>query len=273
MIVSNQTSQPGRSPVEPTTLSARRRRKTIRQSVENEGFVSIDDLANSLDVSAMTIHRDLDALQEEGWLRKVRGGATAKPSAHHHGDIYHRSITRQTEKRAIAATAKTLVQPEMSVILDDSTTALALGQLLGDVEPLTVVTNFLATANVVAKNSSNDLILLGGQYYPAYDAFLGQRVIEASSSLRADIVFMSTTAITDGSCYHQSHETVAVKQALLDSADKRVLLVDHSKFERNGLHLLTTLDSFDTLIIDAETPKTTLDELAELDVEILIATS
>ncbi|MFC4908232.1 DeoR/GlpR family DNA-binding transcription regulator [Actinomadura gamaensis] len=235
--------------------STRRRREAIRKRVTDEGFVRIKDLAAAHDVSAMTIHRDLDELQSTGWLRKVRGGATAEPSASYHGDVRHRRQAMAAEKHALAAAAAGLVGAGATVMIDESTTALELARLLPGRGPVTVITNFLAAVNALTGEPGVDLIALGGAYYPAYDAFLGLRTTEAIRSLRADLLFMSTTAITNGQCYHQSQETVAVKRALMDSADRRVLLADHSKFTKNGLFQLAPLTDFDLVIVDAATPE------------------
>lgn len=229
----------------------RDRREQVRRRVVDEGFVRIEDLAEAHGVSVMTIHRDLDALQSEGWLRKVRGGATAEPSAVHHGDVRHRMQAMAAAKAAVAAAVLPVVRPGQSVLLDESTTALALAELLPTRGPLTVITNFLAAVRLLAGQPDVDLIALGGAYYPAYDAFLGMRTSEAARSLRADVLFMSTTAVTEGHCYHQSQETVAVKRALMDAADRRVLLIDNSKFTKNGLHQLAPLTAFDLVVVDA----------------------
>ncbi|GAB3964581.1 DeoR/GlpR family DNA-binding transcription regulator [Actinoallomurus acanthiterrae] len=240
---------------------ARDRRERIRKRVADEGFVHVKSLAETYDVSVMTIHRDLDTLQSEGWLRKIRGGATAQPSAIYHGDVRHRLQAMADAKRQLAQATVDLVFPGASIMIDESTTGLAIAELLPARGPLTVITNFLAAVNLLADKPGIDLIALGGAYYPAYDAFLGLRTSEAIRSLHADILFMSTTAITNGYCYHQSQETVAVKRALMDSADRRVLLVDHSKFAKNGLHQLAPLTAFDLVVVDSETPQ---DELATL---------
>lgn len=240
---------------EPGADGARERRDRIRRRVADEGFVGIKDLAETYDVSVMTIHRDLDTLQSKGWLRKVRGGASAQPSAMHHGDVRHRQQAMADAKRRIAADAVELVRAGESILIDDSTTGLAVAELLPARGPLTVITNFLALVKRLAAEPGIDLIALGGAYYPAYDAFLGLRTCEAASSLRADVLFMSTTAITNGYCYHQSQETVAVKRALMDAADLRVLLIDHSKFTKNGLHRLAPLTAFDLVIVDPGTPE------------------
>ena len=96
-------------PSELPLAAPRDRREQIRARVVDHGFVRIEDLAETFGVSLMTIHRDLDALQTQGWLRKVRGGATAQPSAHHHGDIRHRAATMVEAKQEIAESALELV--------------------------------------------------------------------------------------------------------------------------------------------------------------------
>ncbi len=233
--------------------SVRERREQIRSLVADEGFVRIEDLVEAYGVSLMTIHRDLDLLQSQGWLRKIRGGATAQPSPFHHGDVRHRAQTMVAAKQELAEHAIALIEPGQSVIVDESTTGLALARLMPTRGPLTVITNFLAVVNLLAGEPGVDLISLGGDYYPAYDAFLGLRTREAMCSMRADVLFMSTTAITHGSCYQQSQETVAVNRAMMESADRRILLIDHTKFLKNGLHQLARLTDFDLVVVDSAT--------------------
>ena len=134
-----------------------------------------------------------------------------------------------------------------------------------------MITNFLAGVKLLAGEPGIDLIALGGAYYPAYDAFLGMRTSEAIRSLRADVLFMSTTAVTRGQCYHQSQETVAVKRALMESADRRILLIDHTKFAKHGLHQLAPLTAFDLVIVDAETSEADLAALRSQGVNLRIA--
>lgn len=249
----------------------RERREQIRRLVIAEGFVRIEALAEMFDVSLMTVHRDLDVLQREGWLRKVRGGATAQPSASYHGDVRHRVQAMADAKQQLAAAALTLVEPGAAVMIDESTTALALAERLSAKAPLTVISNFLAIITRLAGQPGIDLIALGGAYYPAYDAFLGLRTTEAIRSLRGDILFMSTTAVTDGHCYHQSQETVAVKRAFMDSADRRILMIDHTKFSKNGLHRLAPLADFDLVIVDAGTSEAAVASLRVQGVPVQVA--
>lgn len=249
----------------------RQRRDAIREHVNAEGHVRIEDLVAKHGVSVMTVHRDLEALQRAGWLRKVRGGATAEPSTVFHGNIDHRLRMRAAEKREIARCAVRLVRPGQAVALDDSTTALEAGRLLADLDQVTVVTNFLPTMQVLAGAPGIDLIGLGGAYYPAYGAFLGPQTVEAIRPLQTDLLLMSTTAVTRGACFHQSQETVAVKRALMEAAGHRVLLVDHEKFTKRGLHRLATVSEFDTVVVDSGTDQATVAALREETATVLVA--
>jgi DeoR/GlpR family transcriptional regulator of sugar metabolism len=230
------------------------RREWIRDRVRADGFLRNDDIARQLQVSVMTVHRDLDALQAQGWLRKVRGGATALPSVAFHGDVAQRMSAMADVKGRLAHAALATLTPGQTVMVDESTTCLHVVQRLQEKAPLTVITNFLAAIKVLAGQPGINLIALGGAYMPAYDAFLGLHTAEAAGSFRADVLLMSTTAISNARCYHQSQETVQVKRALMASSGRRVLLVDHTKFAREGLYALAPLADFDLVLADRALP-------------------
>ena len=89
---------------------------------------------------------------------------------------------------------------------------------------MTVITNFLMAINRLADKPDIDLIALGGSYNAAYDAFQGLQVRDALSKLRADVLFMSTTAILDGFLYHKSQETILIRHAMMAAASRRSCL-------------------------------------------------
>lgn len=261
----------GQPPSDSHLLAPHERQERIRERVISEGFVRIEQLVEDLSVSLMTVHRDLDALERQGWLRKVRGGATAQPSALFHGDVRHRMQAMTEAKQALARTALKLVEPGQVLMLDESTTGLHLARLLPEHAPLTAITYFLAVIKLLAGEPGIELIGLGGAYYPAYDAFLGMRTWEAVRTLRADAVFMGTTAITDGACYHQSQDTVLVKRAQMEAAGRRVLMVDHTKFRRRGLYQLAPLTEFDLVLVDRDIDERDLAAVRDLGVTVQVA--
>ncbi|MFF9864817.1 DeoR/GlpR family DNA-binding transcription regulator [Streptomyces sp. NPDC013953] len=244
------------------------RRRRLRDLVTAKGFVRTADLAEEFGVSVMTVHRDLDALQSQGWLRKVRGGASCLPSTQFHGSVSERMTTMARAKHRLARAAAELLAPGQIVMLDDSTTCLSLAQQMADRTPLTVITNSLPAISALAREPGVSLIALGGTYFPAYDAFMGLHTAQTVESFRADVLFMSTTAVTGGRCYHMSPETVQVKRAMMASAGRRVLLVDHTKFANQGLYALAPLADFDLVLVDEAAPAGEVRRLRDIGVDV-----
>jgi DeoR/GlpR family transcriptional regulator of sugar metabolism len=201
------------SPVPATDRNApAARREEVRQRVLSEGFVRVEDLVRLFEVSLMTIHRDLDVLEADGWLTKIRGGATANPSALLDAGVPERLAALHVEKEAIAAVAARQLSQGQTIFLDDSTTALSLVPYLREHAPITVATNFLPAVVALGGAPAVDVHLLGGEYHPRQDACFGLQTVEAISRLQADLFFMSTTALTHGRCLHRSEATIGVRR-------------------------------------------------------------
>ena len=232
--------------------SQRRRQQQILDLVQARGSLRTDELAERLSVSAMTIHRDLDALSEQGLVTKVRGGAQAKPAEATERNVRFRMQYMPETKRAIAAAAAAHVEAGSVLALDDSTTAAHVLPLLQGT-PLTLVTNFLPTIRSVAGEPDVGLIALGGVYDPAFDSFLGPYAVQAARSVMADVLLLSVPAVTRAACYHQSTDAADMKRALMASAHRRILLLDHTKLERRAVHRIAPLEDVDLIIVDAET--------------------
>jgi DeoR/GlpR family transcriptional regulator of sugar metabolism len=242
------------------------RQDVIAEHVLSHGSASAAELAERFQVSVMTIHRDLDELERQGIVRKVRGGVTAQPSGVFESNVSYRMKSMQTEKDAIAAKAAELIEPGMAVMLDDSTTTLALARRLEGITPLTVVTNFLESLNVLSRVRDIRLMALGGDYDPLHNSFLGVSCVESIEALQVDLCFVSTSAVSGGYAYHQEQHIVSVKRAMLASAARNVLLVDHTKLGRAALHRVAPLSAFDRVITDDGVDTEVLRELDEYKV-------
>lgn len=247
------------------------RQDAIGEFVLAQGSATAADLAERFQVSLMTIHRDLDELERQGIVRKFRGGVTAQRSGIFESNIAYRKKSMQAEKNAIAERAVELVEPGMAIMLDDSTTALALAGRLKKIKPLTVVTNFLDGLNLLAEIRGIRLVALGGDYDPLHNSFLGVSCVEAVASLQVDICFVSTSAVSGGNASHQEPHVVIVKQAMLQSAERNILLVDHSKLGRIALHRVAPLTTFERVIVDDGASPDALRDLGERKVDYEIA--
>ncbi|MFV0457898.1 MAG: DeoR/GlpR family DNA-binding transcription regulator [Actinomycetales bacterium] len=249
----------------------RERQRAIAAAVTEAGSIRIEELAERFDISVMTVHRDLDDLAARGLLHKSRGMATAVPTSMLEASFDYRRSRQQQEKAEIARAAIHFVEPNQTLLLEDSTTTLALAELLRPITPLTVATNYLPIITTLAEVRGHTLLALGGQYHDWANAFLGGMTIQMVERLHVDLLVMSTSAVFDGHCYHQAQETVETKRAMLGVAQRSILLVDHTKFARRALHRLCPLTDFDVVVVDSRVDQATLDELGDLGVAVRVA--
>ncbi|MEU2059340.1 DeoR/GlpR family DNA-binding transcription regulator [Streptomyces sp. NPDC013455] len=228
------------------------RQAAVAELVLAEGSATAAELAERFGVSLMTIHRDLDELERQGVVRKSRGGVTAQPSGVFESNVQYRLKTMRPQKAALAERAMRRMEPGMAILLDDSTSTLEIARRLslGEITPLTVVTNFLEAINLLAGRRGIHLMALGGDYDRLHSSFLGVSCVEAVGQLRVDVGFVSTSGVHGGYAYHQEQHIVSVKRAMLDVAARNVLLADHTKLGRVALHRVAPLSRFDLLLVD-----------------------
>lgn len=255
-------------------LTAAARRAEIVRYVETHSVARAEELADAFTVSAMTIHRDLDLLSREGLIERIRGGARALPQAFIERDVRLRRATKVTEKLALARAAAALIQAGDMVAIDDSTTAAAMLPMLAARAPATVISHSLALMHdLTVAHPEIKLLGLGGQYYPETDSFLGTVVIEQIKRISADIVFVSTTSVKNDALFHPDAEAARTKQALIEMADRKVLLADVTKFGAKGLHHVVDLEVFDDIIVSADLPAEHRADLDGLDVVVHYVTT
>lgn len=235
-------------------MNADNRRQDIADYVIQHGEARIDELVTAFGVSRMTIHRHVDELARQGVLRKLHGAVSAQPSGVYESLFRFRETHAAAAKRALARAALAEIEPGQVVLLDDSTTANALGPLLPQVAPLTVVTNSLSLAEQLVDNDELKLILLGGEYHPTYNAFIGHICENALQKIRVNLLICSASAIDKTATLIQDPQVVRVKQAMAAAASRSVLLIDSSKFGKVALHLFADLTDFDLVLSDDGLP-------------------
>jgi DeoR/GlpR family transcriptional regulator of sugar metabolism len=253
------------------TASAGDRQSLIRDRVHSEGSVTVDQLVSLLGVSRMTVHRDLDVLEADAVLRKVRGGATALRSSLFESDYPFRLTSSVAAKNAIGRAAATFVDGGQAVICDESTTTMAALRAIEASESITVITNCFPMMQYVNESTKHRLIGLGGDFVTRYQAFLGIVCEQAITNIYADVLLASCSAVRGSSTYHQDQQIVAVKRAMIKSAPTRLLLLDSSKVGVGALYHLGEIGDFTHLITDDGTPETLLDQARESGLEVVVA--
>ncbi|ENN85626.1 putative DeoR family transcriptional regulator [Rhizobium freirei PRF 81] len=243
----------------------------IAEAVMAEGSMRIEDLTDRFGISLMTAHRDVDELVSRGLFRKTRGIVSAAATSLIESSDVYRANRQASEKKMIAAAAMQFIEPGQAIFLDDSTTVLQMASQLPARVPLTAITNSLTLMNALKDMHDVNLLALGGQYYNWCNAFMGRMTINEINRLRADVAFISMSAIIDDVVFHQSPEIVDIKRAMFDSSAKRVLLMDHTKFERRALHSFAHLSEFDVVIVDEKTPAAHLERMRNKNINVVVA--
>ena len=247
------------------------RQQAILEMVIVEGAVRIEQLAERFEVSTMTVHRDLDELENRGLLRKNRGVATAASTSLVESSDVFRLEQQNAEKELIAQAALEFVEPGQSIMLDDSTTVMRMVPHLRSKQPLTVITNTITVVEQLREISGITINGVGGEFYNWCSSFMGRVATATISRMRADICFLSASAISDDIAFHQSLETIDIKQAMFAASAQRVLLVDHTKFDKRALHAIVPLADFDIVIVDAETNERDVARLRDSGIRVIVA--
>jgi DeoR/GlpR family transcriptional regulator of sugar metabolism len=216
----------------------------------------------------MTMHRDLDELAQRRLLSKLRGRAVALPMVTMETASRLRADVRAAEKETMAEAALDQLPPHGTLLMDDSTTLFPLARRLDECGRYTVATNSVGLARIVAETKGSEVILLGGHYDGTFDATTGVEVLRAVQRLHADVVFMSAVAVSEGRLYHPIQDFAAIKEVMLEAADRHVLLVDSSKFGRRSTHAHGDVRAYDLVVTDDQIPPSEADAIRTFGVPL-----
>ncbi|HEX6056142.1 MAG TPA: DeoR/GlpR family DNA-binding transcription regulator [Intrasporangium sp.] len=234
-------------------MYAAERQQRIIAEARRAGRVEVTALADSLGVATETIRRDLTALERRGSLRRVHGGAIPVERLEVEPSLATRSGRLTEVKRRIAARALDQLPSGGSIILDSGTTTGAVAELLPPDLDLTVLTNSLSTASVLATHPGVSLYLLGGRVRGQTGAAVGDWTVRALSDVVVDVAFIGTNgfSVARGLTTPDQSEAL-VKRAMVASARTAIVLSDSSKAGDAHLHRFASLEEIDTLITDTD---------------------
>ena len=234
---------------------AQQRQEAILREVERVGGARVSELVDLLGVSDMTVRRDIEALAVNGLVLKVHGGATAVVgrSAEEPG-FRVKSEMNPMQKSTIARAAAGLIAPGSSIAISAGTTTYAVAHELVNVPNLTVVTNSPRVADLLHNPQREDLavVLTGGVRTPS-DALAGPVADATLRSLHVDTLILGVHGIHQvAGLTTPNLIEAATNRALIASAQRVIVVADHSKWGVIGLSTIATLDQVDVLVTDAE---------------------
>lgn len=246
------------------------RAKVILQELEKNGSVEIEELAKILNVSEMTVRRDLSRLEHEGLVRRVYGGAVSTRGRSFEPPFVIRETKNKKEKEIIGKIASTLISDGDSIALDVGTTTIEVAKQLSRFHNLTVITPNLHIVNLLSNKKEIRLILPGGILRSGELSLTGEIAVKNIEQFFVDKLFLGIGAIDkDAGLTEYNLDDAVIKKALIKNAREVIVVADSSKFDKIAFSFVAGLESINYLVSDKKPEGALYDKLRSLNVKIL----
>jgi len=245
------------------------RRQHILSLIQKNGRVLVDELSKDLNLSKITIRKDLDYLEAKELLMRTHGGALpAQAGALSDPTIQEKEELHHEEKVRIAEAAAGMVSEGQCIILDSGTTTTAIARAISPFKHLTVITNALNIATELARSES-EVILIGGTLRKNSLSVVGPLAEDVLKEIHADIVFLGV----DGFDLNVGLTTpnvleARVNRAMVSAAEKVVAVCDSSKFNRRSLSLIVGTSAIHHVITDSKLSADEIKAIQDAGIEV-----
>ncbi|MCR5288739.1 MAG: DeoR/GlpR family DNA-binding transcription regulator [Treponema sp.] len=222
------------------------REKYIIEQIQKTGKVQVDSLAKDLDVSSMTIRRDLETLKKKGLVDRCYGGAIIKSEI----PYFDKQIANAEAKKKIAEYAISLIKPNDTVFLDAGTTTYQIARLITQIANITVITDDIQIAHFLI-NTPITVYMCGGLLQKSTGCVIGNFTTDMVKNFCLDIAFIGAGAI-DSNFNHltPTPEKIALKQQITSICTKTYLVADSDKFHRKALLKINGCEVYNGIITD-----------------------
>lgn len=247
------------------------RRNYLLKVLQDTGKIEIESFAAELNVSPMTIRRDLTLLEEQGMAHRTHGGAVLHDGLLGEIPYNTKEISNRTEKRRIGLEAASLIKDGEVILLDAGTTTIEVARALKDIQNLTVITNDLKIALELSESSEVKVFCLGGQVQNGLGAIYGSTAQDFLTNIRVNTCFLASSSVDfDWGISSPTIEKANLKKEMIRIADQIVLVADHSKFYKKSFARIEDVDVIDVIITDQEFDEDTRNLLRNKEIEIRI---
>ncbi|MBQ7518205.1 MAG: DeoR/GlpR transcriptional regulator [Bacteroidales bacterium] len=247
------------------------RHQFILQRLNQDGFVRVQDLSDSLGVTGTTIRKDLRILEEQHALTRNHGSASPVVQRVVDLPVQEKSRIRAAQKARIARAAAALVAPEDSIILTSGSTIEAFAAHLHPQGALNVVTPSLRVGIILNDCENVSTLMLGGHIVRKSLSVRDGYTMDGLRNVRCSKLFFSCDGLdADGGVTTAFIEEARMTRAMMESVSEVVLLTDSSKIGKAGYGKICSLEEIDTLITDSEIPDNFRTRLESLGVRVII---
>jgi DeoR family transcriptional regulator of aga operon len=279
----NPVSLRAAAPLASAPRDAARRRSLAADLVTERGFVRVIELSESFGVTTVTARADLDALEREGLVRRVHGGAVpagtgspAETRPEREPSFEEALAASVVPKQLIGEQAAALVKSGQSIILDVGTTTLQVARALrarDDLDDLTILTNGLSIALELEPEIPRfTVVVTGGTLRPRQHSLVHPLAGSILDEVHVDLAFIGCNGVDPRlGVTNANLPEAAVKSLMLQRAARAIVLADASKLGEVHLGRIAPVDAFDTLVTDAAAPSVLVGELREAGLDVLVA--
>lgn len=246
------------------------RRNTILKKLSEEGKVLVADLAKEFDVTEETIRRDLEKLDNDGLAKKTYGGAVKLDNFNIDLPFHVRKQANVESKEYIASLIADMINDGDYIMLDASTTALYVIKKILNKKNITLITNSIEILLELCNKHEWNILSTGGALKEGGLSLVGYQAEKMISGFHVDLAICSCKGIDDKNGITDSNERdTEIKKAFFKSANKKILAVDSSKFDKASFVKVCSLADVDTIVTDTKPSELWLDRLKQNDVEII----
>ncbi len=226
------------------------RKSQILELARHEGQVLVEELATRFDVTTQTIRRDLSELAEDGRLERVHGGAIMPASLRNPG-YRARRVLQGDAKEAIARLCARQIPANASLLLNIGTSTEAVARALLNHENLTVITNNVNVADILAGNETCKIIVTGGILRREDGGLVGDLTTETIRQFKVDYAIIGTSALDlEGNLLDFDLQEVRASRTIIECSARTFLVVDKSKLERSAPVRTASLSDLDAVFTD-----------------------
>ncbi|MCP4022180.1 MAG: DeoR family transcriptional regulator [Desulfobacteraceae bacterium] len=246
------------------------RHEKIVSLIRTNGFMTVDEMARFFNVTPQTIRRDINFLDQEGYVSRYHGGAGLSLSTENVAYRTRKELLRD-EKNKIADITASLIPDRSSLFINIGTTTELVANALVNHNRLRVITNNLNVAAIMAQNDSCEVIVAGGIVRNRDNGITGESAIKFIRQFKVDIGIIGISGIDmDGTLLDFDFREVHVARAIMNNSRKVFLVTDHSKFGRNAMVKLGSLEEIDTIITDKKPPPSIMEIISNHDINLAI---
>ncbi len=227
------------------------RRNAILSKLSLDGKVVVSELSQEFDVTEETIRRDLEKLDNDGLARKTYGGAVKVESYNIDLPFHVRQQANVENKRKIAAVIGEMIHDGDYIMLDSSTTALCIIQNILDRKKINLITNSIKIMIELCNKPDWTIISTGGVLKEGSLSLLGHQAERTISNYHVDLAVCSCKGLDENLCVTDSNDRDAeIKKAFFNSANRKILAIDSSKFNKTSFVEVCSVKDIDTIVTD-----------------------